>query len=59
MGKSAQLFFFLVLKVLFAQILLRTLCVSLSPLFFRRFYRCFAENITFKLVCIVFGREIS
>ena len=26
--------------------------------FFRRFYCCFAENIAFKLVRIVFGREI-
>ena len=28
-------------------------------MFFCRFYPCFAENITFKLVRIVFGHEIS
>ena len=39
--------------------LLQTLCVSWIPVVFHRFYRCFAENITFKLVRIVFGHEIS
>ena len=58
--KSAQFkCFFSVFKVFLPTFLLRTLCVSWIPVFFRRFYRCFAENITFKLVRIDFGREIS
>ena len=47
------------LRFFFPKFLLRILCVSWIPVFFRRFYRCFAENITFKFVRIVFGREMS
>ena len=52
MDKSAQYkFFFSVFKVFFLpKFLLQTLCVSRIPVFFRRFYRFFAENIRLSLL---------
>ena len=50
MDKSAQYkFFFSVFKIFLPKFLLRTLCVSRIPVFFRRFYRFFAENIRLSL----------